>query len=64
MKNWFKRKPKVVRMQLGDYLDLHVTNGGIRYHLRFTEITSDLNEGTTVIFTDVQRQHLFGNFVN
>lgn len=49
---WFKRKPKVIKMQFGDKLEICVKTGGVKRYLQLTEINSDSYRGTTVIFTD------------
>ena len=54
MKKWFKRQPKIVKINMGDQLDIYVLHS--TYHLRLTEISSDLQLGTTAIFTDVNRE--------
>lgn len=51
MRNPFKRKPKIVKMQMGDYLEICVTVGGVKQYLQFSEINCDVNQGTTAIFT-------------
>jgi len=52
MSLWFKRKPKIVKMQFGDKLEICVKTGGVKRYLQLTEINSDSYRGTTVIFTD------------